>query len=383
MQLKAIPIIKDNKSENIVLNALAKKMPIEILSIKEEKNIYKRFNISSILIVPRNIDKLIKFFKALMDAFNEIGESVAKSYGISLLDLAKMYRVGLKRVSQERALLATKVTKNIRRLIGRTLIITEDLFNKDNVYVESNLAWKIVGLCFTDAKISSWLNNFSILFGTTSEFSAATYLHQLRIGILSSEYVRIAGNQPKMPLLFKTSINLINTIGNQALAKQFIDGINVSRRIYRMSISTLELLGYEPRREYPAESIEKIIKILSSRLYEEGLYPQRADEISAFIGSVLSYDGSVHGSSIVVNRKVTTLKGIILDSLVLAMRTANEGLLYIYKTSKYLYELPIIISYKILDLLINNVEYRPKRDALEKVKRFYYNETLYPKCMFR
>ncbi len=353
----------------------------ELAYINTEISVIRNFSLSSpicreyevkyIISVPNEINILSDFSEVLIRTYTKFAEKLVQRFGINLVELAKAYKMGLKNVDEQKASLISKIMSKIKASIGRSIIIV----NSNNDYKEygtSRLIWKNVGLCFTDAKIRRWLKGYTIEFGTTDKYSAGTYLSQVRVASLYTDYIRMVKEKPRAPLIFEHKIDTAMIIGKE-WANALTTAINISRKIYKIVSSIIKNTRVLSKNLAKTDHkyLEDLINELSLILTEQELIPKTPEEIYAFLGSVVSYDGSIHGNVLVLNRKLFSIKGLILESLIRAIERSSKGAIKTYRTRKYTMELPIFIGFQAIKYLINEIEHPLKRIKILKLLEKY------------
>lgn len=96
------------------------------------------------------------------------------------------------------------------------------------------IKWKIIGLCFTDAKISEWLKNSQLYFGTTDPYGAVTFISQLCLATMYINYFRYVSQTPKPAFIFVTERKLLSNLCNKCL-QEIGNSISKARSIFEQT----------------------------------------------------------------------------------------------------------------------------------------------------
>ncbi len=353
----------DNKKVNIVRSS------------SSDDQICKKHDVDYIIVVPGKIEILVSLSEALIKSYTKFAEKLSHSFGINLDEIAKAYKKGLKNLDTQNASSVSNAMNRIKASIGRAMIIVnpDERHNKSKItYNVSRLIWKNIGLCFTDAKTRRWLKGYVIEFGTTDSYSAGAYLRHIKITLLHTDYIRLVRDKPRVPLIFEHKRD-IATIISKEFVNALITSIDISRKIYKTATDLAKdrNIHSENPVKIDYKYIQELINELSSKLRGQELIPRTPDETYAFLSSIISYDGSIHGNLLILNRKLHSMKGLIMDSLIRLIEKNSNGVIKTYKTRKYAMELPIFIGFQGIKHIVNEIDHPIKKRKIFRILKRY------------
>ena len=342
---------------------VGKEEHIRLFSIKSN------VNVKFIILCHSDPKLLLKFFNALSDAITNYGSIIAKQYGISLGNVSKVYAKGLSRVDDNLALKVKMLMNEIRSSINNMIIISSNDFSTLNAWL-NDIKWKIVGLLFTDAKLHDWIKGLRITFGTTDPYGAATFLSQVRVSTMYVDYYRYTSQGPKPAMIFTLSSKLLETICSDCVPR-FKEIVSHSRVIFNTVRKEFEG-NTKVKGHKIMESLNKILEIAdraSDVLIHDSLIPADYRSIAMFIGSLISYDGYIHGNVLVLTRNLQTLKGVIVESLLKALEKTKPMDLLLGFGEKYIQEVSLYTSKKLRKYVMNEIDHIRKRELLSKMMK--------------
>jgi len=343
-------------------------MPQYFLShLHNLKNIPRDRKYKFLVLLPSDNMIQVEFFTAFSKALVQFGNHVSKQYGISLHEVARSYAEGLKSKEYCISKLVKGVMDSIRSSINKVLIIRTTNLNKLSTWYRS-IKWKIIGLCFTDAKISEWLRSSQLSFGTTDPYGIITFISQLRLASVYIDYFRYVSQTPKPAFIFRTERKLLsNLCGNcfQEIENHISTARNIFNQSYKILQSNVTIKKYKIQGNI--STIHNIVDEISNTLINQKLIPLEEEDVSKFIASILSYDGYIHGGSLILTRNLLTIKGVTLESMLRALKRRNFIALSLKYGKKYIHEVSIIVSDKLREHIINEIDHIRKKYELHQL----------------
>ena len=88
-----------------------------------------------------------------------------------------------------------------------------------------------------------------------------------------------------------------------------------------------------------------------------------------FIGSIISYDGYIHGNTFILTRNLLTIKGVILDSLLTAIEKIRPMDLLLVNGRKYLQGISLLVSKKLSKNIANEIDHVRKKELAIEILR--------------